>query len=117
MYNEDLYSVEEALNAHTALSEVPEQTAKLVTKLDGTHPNEWQLKLWLGILAEKRGDFDSAGDYYQKSWILANNRNWQPLFRLAVPSKPINTSPRNSGSTWNRPDTQARSRAILLRHA
>jgi glycosyltransferase involved in cell wall biosynthesis len=82
--NSSLYSVEQCLAAHSALTKVPQSWADKVLAQDKIHQREWLLKFWLGILMEATNQLDIASNLYHQAHELAEGTQWQPLFRLGI---------------------------------
>jgi hypothetical protein len=82
--NEALYPVEEVLRGQETLMGMPHRwQERFRTQLE-VHPEEWLLHFWLGLVAEKSGAVDDACRSYDRARRLVDNRDWQPLYRLAL---------------------------------
>ena len=82
--NEDLYAVDEVLLAHARLADMPNALIQRTYKLYQTFPNEWILRLWMGLVLEKKDDKEGALALYHESWRLSGETNWQAVFRIGV---------------------------------
>lgn len=82
--NHSMYCIDEVLNGHSILSEMPENWALKLEAQDRLHPHEWLLKFWLGLVSQHRGDIQGAISLYSKAIELTQWKEWQPLYRLAM---------------------------------
>jgi glycosyltransferase involved in cell wall biosynthesis len=84
MTNEDLYSVQEILGAHDGVPKSAPNNIKRMNELNRIHPRQWFLKFFLGLVAESEGNRDEALSLYKRSIELSGEKNWQPMYRLAM---------------------------------
>jgi len=81
--NEDLYAIEEILEAHEKLKKMPDVFIDKLTSLDKKHPRQWILKFWRALSEENEARKNKAMDLYTEAALLSEDRNWQPYYRLA----------------------------------
>lgn len=81
--NEDLYPVSEVLWAHTKLASSPAHWVERFTDYSKRYPDQWILKLWLGMFADVKGNTNEAILAYTSCAELSAMKQWQPLYRLA----------------------------------
>jgi tetratricopeptide (TPR) repeat protein len=82
--DDDLYPVEQVLAAHSLMLTIRECSFQRAQELNALHPNQWFLKFWFALAAERRGEYQRALDYYRDAINCSGLKNWQPIFRLAV---------------------------------
>lgn len=80
--NEDLYCVDEIIDAHRSVPVSAENNILRVAVLDRIHVDQWFSKLFMGLVAENQGNLEEARSLYLRAIELSGGRNWQPLFRL-----------------------------------
>ncbi|NMC61998.1 MAG: glycosyltransferase [SAR324 cluster bacterium] len=85
--NEDLYPVEELLEAHDHVPALSSEAQRILEDLDRKHSEQWLLKFCLGLIAEQTGNISEAMKYYWLSVALTSEKNWQPFFRIGVLSE------------------------------
>ncbi|RMG40530.1 MAG: glycosyltransferase [Candidatus Dadabacteria bacterium] len=81
--NQDLYPVEDVIASHDLIAAIPDHITERFKKQESQHQNEWLLKFWLGLAAEKRGEAGEASRLYGISAQLAPAGEWQPAYRQA----------------------------------
>jgi glycosyltransferase involved in cell wall biosynthesis len=88
--HEEIYQPDEIIGAHMIFRQMRPVWRERFEKQDLIHPNEWLLKLWLGLFAEVSGDIARAIEFYQRSCELSDYKRWQPSLRLAVLNQQLN---------------------------
>ena len=85
--NEDLYAVTETIQAHTILGDMRQSWFERMQKQDALHPNEWLLKLWMGLYYKAKGNPQQAFELFRLAAQLTNAKNWQPILLLGMLSE------------------------------
>jgi glycosyltransferase involved in cell wall biosynthesis len=80
--DDDLYPVEEVLQAQDYFPKSPEKNKRRIHELLKIHRNEWVGNFLAGLDAEASGQLQEAVNFYQHAIDCAPEPKWQPALRL-----------------------------------
>jgi len=91
---DDLYGIDEVLASCQKLQGMPERWILKFKNQLALHPTEWLPSLWLGFVAEGKGDVAEALRLFQQACSVSRFTAWLPLYKLGMLAEQfdINTS-------------------------